>query len=63
MTVYQANGARVSRLLVPEQPSVEILGSEASGESLRLEVASILKGRRRFDGLSLEFAEIREGDR
>jgi Uma2 family endonuclease len=60
MASYQANGAGLGWLLIPEQQDVEIWSSEARGEPLRLEGATTLEGDERFPGLRLELAEIWE---
>jgi Uma2 family endonuclease len=60
MASYQANGAGLGWLLIPEQQAVEIWSSEASGEPLRLEGATTLECDERFPGLRLELAEIWE---
>ncbi|AFY28571.1 Uma2 family endonuclease [Cyanobium gracile] len=60
MAAYQANGAKLGWLLIPEQQAVEIWNSEANGEPLCLEGATTLEGDARFPGLRLELAEIWE---
>ena len=60
MAAYQANGAKLGWLLIPEQEAVEIWSSDADGEPLRREGASTLEGDERFPGLRLELAEIWE---
>jgi Uma2 family endonuclease len=60
MAAYQANGAQLGWLLIPEQEAVEIWSSDADGEPLRREGASTLEGDERFPGLRLELAEIWE---
>jgi Uma2 family endonuclease len=60
MATYQANGAQLGWLLIPEQEAVEIWSSDADGEPLRHEGASTLEGDERFPGLRLELAEIWE---
>jgi Uma2 family endonuclease len=60
MAAYQANGAQLGWLLIPEQQAVEIWNSEASGEPLRLEGATTLDADERFPGLRLELAEVWE---
>ncbi len=59
MASYQANGARLGWLLLPEQRAVEIW--PAGGPSRRLEPAEVLEGGTDFPGLRLELAEIWEG--
>jgi Uma2 family endonuclease len=60
MAAYQANGAGLGWLLIPEQQAVEIWNSPASSEPFRLEGAIALEGDERFPGLRLELSEIWE---
>ena len=60
MAAYQANGAGLGWLLIPEQQAVEIWTSTASSEPFRLEGATVLEGGERFPGLRLELSEIWE---
>jgi Uma2 family endonuclease len=60
MASYQASGAELGWLLIPEQQAVEIWSGKDSGEPLRREGASTLEGDERFPGLRLELAEIWE---
>lgn len=60
MAAYQANGAQLGWLLIPEQQSVEIWSSDADGEPQRLQGAIALEAGERFPGLRLELAEIWE---
>ena len=56
MALYQANGARLGWLLLPEERAVEIW--RASGPPRRLEPAEELEGGREFPGLQVDLAEI-----
>ncbi|WP_315859224.1 MULTISPECIES: hypothetical protein [unclassified Cyanobium] len=57
---YQANGAQLGWLLIPEQEAVEIWGSDTDGEPQRLQDATVLESGEGFPGLRLELAEIWE---
>ena len=62
MASYQANGARLGWLLLPEQRAVEIWpGPQETSPSQRFEPAEVLEGGTDFPGLRLELAEIWEG--
>ncbi|MEO1003766.1 MAG: Uma2 family endonuclease [Cyanobacteria bacterium J06638_7] len=56
MAAYQANGARLGWLLLPEQRAVEVW--PASGEPQRIDQAELLDGGPEFPGLQLALAEI-----
>jgi Uma2 family endonuclease len=56
---YQANGARLGWLLLPEERAVEIW--PASGERQRVQQAEWLEGGEVLPGLRLELAEIWAG--
>jgi Uma2 family endonuclease len=61
MADYQANGARLGWLLLPQERTVEIWAAadESSGrEPRRLEEAEVLEGGPDFPGLRLELEEI-----
>jgi Uma2 family endonuclease len=61
MAAYQANGARLGWLLLPQERTVEIWAAagESSGrEPRRLEEAEVLEGGPDFPGLRLELEEI-----
>lgn len=60
MAAYQANGAQLGWLLIPEQQAVEIWSSDADGEPQRLQGATALEAGEQFPGLRLELAEIWE---
>lgn len=59
MANYQANGAQLGWLLLPEERAVEVWG--ASGESRRHEQATDLEAGAEFPGLRLQLQEIWEG--
>jgi Uma2 family endonuclease len=59
LAAYQANGACLGWLLLPEERSVEIW--PASGEPQRIEVAEWLEGGEVLPGLRLALAEIWAG--
>jgi Uma2 family endonuclease len=56
MASYQANGARLGWLLVPEERAVEVW--PAGGEPQRLENPQVLEAGPGFPGLQLRLAEI-----
>ncbi|EAQ70113.1 restriction endonuclease family protein [Synechococcus sp. RS9909] len=59
MASYQANGARLGWLLLPDQQAVEVW--PASGASQRLEQIDVLEATPEFPGLQLQLAEIWAG--
>lgn len=58
MAQYQANGARLGWLLLPEVRAVEIWRGGEQGMAERLENASRLEGGELAEGLALELEEI-----
>ena len=58
MDLYQANGARLGWLLLPEERAVEIWRGDQRGMAERLENASRLEAGEDFAGLALELEEI-----
>lgn len=56
MTSYQANGARLGWLLLPDDRAVEVW--PASGEPWRLEQVAVLEGGAEIPGLTLQLPEI-----
>jgi Uma2 family endonuclease len=60
MATYQANGAQISWLLIPEQRAVEVWPASGSGEPTRLEAATQLDTGPLFPGLQIELREIWE---
>ena len=59
MAAYQANGARLGWLLIPQEQAVEVW--PASGEPQRLEQIQILETTAEFPGLQLQLGEIWAG--
>jgi Uma2 family endonuclease len=59
MAAYQANGARLGWLLLPEIRGVEVW--RASGEPQRLEGLAVLDGEPELPGLRLELEKIWDG--
>lgn len=59
LAAYQANGARLGWLLLPDERAVEIW--TASGEPQRMELAEWLEGGEVLPGLRLELAELWAG--
>ena len=61
MASYQANGARLGWLLLPQERAVEIWAAKGEAREsapVRLEEAEVLAGDPEFPGLQLELAEI-----
>ena len=58
MANYQANGAQLGWLLVPEQQAVEIWPAAGQGENQRLEAATTLDAGPLFPGLVINLHEI-----
>jgi Uma2 family endonuclease len=56
MAAYQANGARLGWLLLPDTRRVEVW--HASGEPLQLEGVATLNGEPEFPGLRLDLGEL-----
>ena len=56
MAAYQANGARLGWLLIPEQQAVEVW--PASGEPQRFEGITLLEAGPEFPDLQLRLEEI-----
>jgi Uma2 family endonuclease len=59
MAAYQANGARLGWLLIPQEQAVEVW--PASGEPERRELVQVLEATSEFPGLQLQLAEIWAG--
>ena len=59
MAAYQANGARLGWLLIPQDQAVEVW--PASGSPHRLASADVLDAGAEFPGLQLQLAEIWAG--
>ncbi len=60
MGLYQANGARLGWLLLPQERAVEIWQGGQEGMAERLEDATRVEGGEGFAGLALELEEIWE---
>jgi len=60
MATYQANGAQLGWLLIPEQHAVEVWPASGRGEPTRLEAATQLDTGPLFPGLQIELQEIWE---
>lgn len=60
MAAYQANGAQLGWLLIPDQRAVEVwtAGGGASGDPQRLEGVNALEAGPQFPGLRLDLQEI-----
>ena len=60
MAAYQANGAQLGWLLIPEQRAVEIWPISGGGDPQRLDQASSLDARPVFRGLAIDLEPIWE---
>ena len=61
MATYQANGAQLGWLLIPEQQAVEIWPATGSGDPQRIEAATSLDAGSLFPGLQIDLQEIWQG--
>ena len=58
MATYQANGAQLGWLLIPDQQAVEIWPASDASEPQRLEAATELDAGPLFAGLRIDLREI-----
>lgn len=58
MAAYQANGAQLGWLLIPDQQAVEIWPASGAGDPQRVEAAAQLDAGPVFPGLRLDLLEI-----
>jgi len=58
MAAYQANGAQLGWLLIPEQQAVEVWPASGGGDPQRLDAATSLDAGPLFPGLQIELREI-----
>jgi Uma2 family endonuclease len=58
MNAYQANGAQLGWLLIPDQQAVEIWPASGGGDPQRLEAATELDAGPLFPGLRIDLREI-----
>jgi len=58
MAAYQANGAQLGWLLIPEQQAVEVWPASGGGDPLRIDVATSLDAGSLFPGLQIDLLEI-----
>jgi Uma2 family endonuclease len=58
MDLYQANGARLGWLLLPQERAVEIWRSGQQGMAEQLDNASRVDGSELAEGLALDLEEI-----
>jgi Uma2 family endonuclease len=61
MAAYQANGAQLGWLLIPDQQAVEIWPASNAGEPQRVEAATELDAGPLFPGLRIDLREIWQG--
>ena len=58
MAAYQANGAQLGWLLIPEEQAVEIWPASGAGEPQRIQAATELDAGALFPGLRIDLEEI-----
>jgi Uma2 family endonuclease len=58
MERYQANGAQLGWLLIPEEQAVEVWPASGGGDPQRIEAATHLDAGELFPGLAIELQEI-----
>ena len=61
MAVYQANGAQLGWLLIPEQQAVEMWPSSGGGDPQRIDADANLDAGSLFPGLQIDLLEIWQG--
>ena len=61
MTAYQANGAQLVWLLIPEQQVVEVWPATGGGDPQRIDAATSLDAGSLFPGLQIDLLEIWQG--
>jgi Uma2 family endonuclease len=58
MAAYQANGAQLGWLLIPEEQAVEVWPATGAGDPQRLDAATVLDAGLLFPGLRIDLEEI-----
>jgi Uma2 family endonuclease len=58
MAAYQANGAQLGWLLIPEEQAVEVWPTTGAGDPQRLDAATVLDAGLLFPGLCIDLEEI-----
>ena len=58
MAAYQANGAQLGWLLIPEEQAVEVWPASGAGDLQRLDAATVLDAGLLFPGLCIDLEEI-----
>jgi Uma2 family endonuclease len=61
MTSYQANGAQLGWLLIPDQQAVEVWPATGGGDPQRIDDATSLDAGSLFPGLQIDLQEIWQG--
>ena len=61
MAAYQANGAQLGWLLIPEQQAVEVWPASGGGDPQRIDAATSLDAGPLFPGLTIDLLEIWQG--
>jgi Uma2 family endonuclease len=58
MERYQASGAQLGWLLIPEEQAVEVWPASGGGDPQRIEAATHLDAEELFPGLAIKLQEI-----
>jgi Uma2 family endonuclease len=61
MAAYQANGAQLGWLLIPEQQAVEVWPATGGGDPQRIEAATNLDAGSLFPGLQIDLQDVWQG--
>ena len=61
MAAYQANGAQVGWLLIPEQQAVEVWPASGGGDPQRIDAATSLDAGSLFPGVQIDLLEVWQG--
>jgi Uma2 family endonuclease len=61
MAAYQANGAQLGWLLIPEQQAVEVWPATGGGDPQRIEAATSLDAGSLFPGLQIDLQDVWQG--
>ena len=61
MATYQANGAQLGWLLIPEQQAVEVWPATGGGDPQRIEAATSLDAGSLFPGLQIDLLDVWQG--
>jgi Uma2 family endonuclease len=61
MAAYQANGAQLGWLLIPEQQAVEVWPASGGGDPQRIDAATSLDAGSLFPGVQIDLLEVWQG--